>query len=261
MVDIGKPALHRATTLGYAPAQARQHRPWRETLLLVRYQARLLNWWFLLLVALGFLAAGFLVWLPAHATGAQVQSQALDLSRFTLEPGAGLLAALLASSLIVNDPALEVTLATRAGASEPALWRGLLIFVHLLLCSAAFLAWTLLQGVNYAPQQHPLALALLWLAPALVMGMLGLLGSLLTRNATLGLGLAVIPLAGSLFLYAKLVTMPATHPFLVSYTTSGGANAADWWTNRWTLLGAAAALALWNGWLLRHEERLLNSGQ
>lgn len=247
------------TSLRYTPGE-RQGR-WRETLLLARYHMQLLNWWLLLLVALGFLAAGFLVWLPLHAGGAQAQSQAVELSRFILEPGAGLLAAMLASSLIVNDPALEVALATRAGVARVTLWRGLLTFCALLLGSAAFLGWTLSQGVNYAPQRSWLALLMLWLAPTLVMGTLGLLGALLTRNAALGVVIAVIPLAASLFLYPKFVTIPQTHPFLISYTASGGQDASDWWINRLTLLGVAVVIALWNGWLLRREERLLSSGQ
>jgi hypothetical protein len=95
----------------------------------------------------------------------------------------------------------------------------------------------------------------------LVMGMLGLFGSLFTRNAALGLVIAIVPLAGSLLLYTKLVSIPATHPFFLSYTFSGGQDAHDWWINRLTLLGIAVALAVWNWWLLRQEERLLGIGQ
>ena len=250
-----------AASLHYAPVPAQPQRAWREVLLLARYHLRLLNWWLLLLMALGFLGAGFLVWLPLHAGGAQGLSQAIELSRFVLEPGTGLLAGMLASSLIVNDSLLEVTMATRAGISRLLCWRALLTFFFLLVCSAAFLVWSLIHGISYARQQSPLSLLLLWLTPVLVMGMLGLLGSLLTRNAALGLVIAAVPLAGSLFLYEKLVSMPATHPFFISYTFSGGQDTSDWWINRLTLLGIAVALGMWNWWLLWREERLLGSGQ
>lgn len=245
----------------YVTAGKQHQRPWRESLVLVGYHLRLLNWWLLLLVALGFLASGFLIWLPFHAGSAQGQVQAAELSRFVLEPGAGMLAALLASVLVVGDPLLEVTMATPATLTQPLFWRALLTFLLLLCCSAAFLAWTLLLGVGYMRQQNPLALTLVWLAPVLVMGLLGLLGALITRNAALGLVIAAIPLAGSLFLYPKLVTIPATHPYLITYTASGGQDARDWWVNRVALLGIALVLAVVNWLLLRREERLLGSGE
>jgi hypothetical protein len=254
-------SLQNTASFRYAPSRAQRQRAWREAILLAHYHLRLLNWWLLLLVALGFLSSGFLIWLPVHAGGAEAQEQAMALSQFVLEPGAGLLAGMLASSLIANDPLLEVTMVTRAGISSMILWRALLTFLLLLCCSAAFLAWTQANGITYARQQSPLSLLLVWLAPVLVMGMLGLLGSLLTRNSALGLVIAAVPLAGSLFLYQKLVSIPATHPFLLSYTSSGGQDAPDWWTNRLTLLSIAVALAVWNWWLLRREERLLGRGQ
>jgi hypothetical protein len=251
------PTLQRAVSFHYAPTSTQRQRPWREALLLARYHARLLNWWLVVLMALGFLGAGFLTWLPLHAGGAEALSQARGLGQFVLEPGAGLLT----SSLIVNDPLLEVTMATRAGIASMVLWRALLTFLLLLCCSAVFLAWSRAIGISYARQQSPLSLVLVWLAPVLVMGLLSLLGSLLTRNAALGLVIATVPLAGSLLLYQKLISIPATHPFFLSYTFSGGQDAPDWWTNRLTLLGIAGVIAVWNWWLLRHEERLLGSGQ
>jgi hypothetical protein len=256
-----QPTLQRAVSHHYAPTSTQRQRPWREAILLARYHTRLLNWWLVLLMALGFLGAGFLVWLPLHAGGAQGVSHAMELCQFVLEPSAGLLAAMLASSLIVNDPLLEVTMATRAGIARVVLWRALLTFLLLLFGSAAFVAWSLANGISYARQQSPLFLLFVWLAPVLIMGMLGLFGALLTRNAALGLVIAAVPLAGSLFLYAKLVSIPTMHPFFISYTFSGGQDAPDWWNNRLTLLGIAGVLAVWNWWLLRREERLLGNGQ
>ena len=71
--------------------------------------------------------------------------------------------------------------------------------------------------------------------------------------------IAALPLAASLFLYDVLRSTQATHPFLISYTYSGGQDASDWWANRLVLLGIALALAADNWWLLRREEHLLGS--
>jgi hypothetical protein len=250
--------LQSALSLRSASSTTKGRLPLREAGLLLFYHLRLLNWWLFALMALSFLGFGFLVWLPLHVGGSQGLSQAMGLSRFVLEPGAGLLAGMLASSLIVNDPLLEVTLATRAGIYGLVLWRALLTFFLLLCCSAIFLVWSLTNGISYARQQNPLYLLLVWLTPVLVMGMLSLLGSLVTGNAALGLALSAVPLAGSLFLYEKLLPIQATHSFFLSYTYSGGQDASDWWTNRLTLLGIALALAAWNWWLLRREERFLS---
>lgn len=244
-------------SLRYRPTQTHRRAPLRETALLIAYHARLLNRWLFLLMAFGFLGVGGLIWLALRVGGSQATGQVADLSRFLLEPGAGLIAALLASSLVVGDPLLEVLMATHTGIRGVVIWRTLLTFGVFLLCSAGFLVWSLANGVNYAKQQSPLYLALVWLAPVLVMGALGLLGALATRNAALGLALAMVPLAGSLFLYAKLSVIQATHPYYLSYTFSGGQDAADWWINRVTLLGVALALAILTTWLLGREEHLL----
>jgi hypothetical protein len=253
--------LKSASPLQYTSVLMKQHIPLREATLLARYHLRLLNWWLLLLMALGFPGAGGLVWLQLHTGLAQGMSNAIGISRFVMEPGVGLLAGMLASSLLVDDPLLEVMMATRTGVYGVLAWRSLLTFFMLLLCSAAYLAWSLTNGIGYARQQSPLFLLLLWLVPVLVMGMLGLFGALTTRNAALGLGIAAVPLAGSLFLYEKLFPIQATHPFFISYTYSGGQDTPDWWTNRLTLLGVALAFAIWNWWFLRREERLLDNGR
>lgn len=228
----------------------------REALLLARYHGRLLNWWLFLLMALGFLAVGFLAWLQMRAGGSQGLSHADTLSQFVMGPGAGLLAGMLASSLLVGDPLLEVLISTHTGISGAALWRASLTFGLLLLCSAVYLAWSLAHGISYARQQSSFFFLLLWFVPVLLMSMLGLFGSLLTRNAALGMVIATVPLAGSLLLAPVLLPIQEAHPFLVSYTFSGGQDASDWWINRLTLLGIAVVFATWNWWLLRREERL-----
>src|SRR5215472_7694816 len=167
-------------TSGYEPISARRQRSWRESALLARYHLRLLNWWLLLLTALGFLGSGFLVWLQLRIGGSDGLSHAAGLSRFVIEPGAGLLAGVVGSSLIIGDLSLEVTATTHTGIVEVALWRALLTCGVLLLCSAVFLIWSLGNGIIYATQQNVLYLLLLWLAPVLVMGSLGLFGSLAT---------------------------------------------------------------------------------
>src|SRR5579859_786421 len=135
--------LESASALQYAPIPAKQQRLLRETMLLARYHLRLLNWWLFLLMLLGFLGSVVLVWLQLRAGGSQGLSNAVDLSRFVMEPGAGLLAGMLASSLIVGDPLLEVTMATRAGIYRVVIWRALLTLSILALCSATYLVWSL----------------------------------------------------------------------------------------------------------------------
>ncbi|EFH85883.1 hypothetical protein [Ktedonobacter racemifer] len=254
-----KAALHDPFSWQYTPVSTQRHMPLREAALLACYHLRLLNWWLFLLLSLSFLGFGGLVWLQLHAGGSQGLSNAIELSRFVMEPGAGLLAGMLASSLIVGDPLLEVVMATRAGLYQVVNWRSGLAFFVLLLCSAAYLAWSLENGISYARQQSPLFLLLVWLSPVLVMGTLGLFGSLATHNAALGMAIATIPLAGAFFLQAKLLPIQATHPFIIPYTYWGEQDARDWWTNRLALLGIALALAIWNWWLLRREERLLGN--
>lgn len=251
----------RATRGAQRQTPQRPRAGWREVGLWLAFQIRLLNQWLFALAALGFLGAGALVAMQLRIGGPLGISNAAELSRLTLEPGAGLLAGMLASSLLVDDPLLELTMATRVGIAAVTLWRALLSMLLVACCSAGFLAWTLAHGVRYAHQQSALSLLLLWLAPVLLMGMLGLFGSLATGNGALGMVIAAIPLAGSLFLFPKLVTLPATHPFLITYTASGAQDAHDWWINRLTLLGIAAVFALWNWLLLRREERLLRTGQ
>lgn len=245
----------------YIPVSPKQHISLCEAALLLGYHLRLLNWWLFALMALGFIGSGTLVWLQLQIGSDQGLSNAIGLSRFVLEPGAGLLAGMLVSSLIVNDPLLEVTMATRAGISRVVTWRALLTLLLLLLCSAAYLTWSLANGISYARQQSILYLLLVWLAPVLVMGMLSLFSSLAARNAALGLVIAAVPLAASLFLYEKLLHIQATHPFFLSYTYSGSQDAPDWWVNRLALLGAALVFAVGNWWLLRREERLLHHGE
>src|ERR1700726_4209051 len=103
-----KSATRCTSPLQYEPMSVRQHMPLREGILLIFYHLRLLNWWLFLLILLGFLGSGGLVWLQLHTGGSQGLSRAAELSRFVMEPGAGLLAGMLASSLLVGDPLLEV---------------------------------------------------------------------------------------------------------------------------------------------------------
>jgi len=88
-----------------------------------------------------------LAWFAWHA-GAPGMSTATGLSRFVLEPGAGLLAAMLGGSLVTDDPARELTMATPTGVARVVVWRGSLALATLLLGSAAYLGWSLLLGVR-----------------------------------------------------------------------------------------------------------------
>jgi hypothetical protein len=222
--------------------------PLREAALLARYHLRVLGRAPLLLILLGFLGFAILLWFQAHDLRI-----GLELSLFVLEPFAALIAAMIGSALIINDPDLELLITTRTELVTLVIWRWLLSFIPLLICSTTFLIWSLANGIEYTASKIPL----IWLAPVLVMSMLGLLGSLLTRSATLGMTLAALPWAGSLFLSTPLAQWLATHWFFISETYSEGPNSPHWWMNRLTLLGCTLIFAVWNGWLLRREERLV----
>ncbi len=215
--------------------------PWREAALLARYHARILNRWLLGLMLLGFV-------------GLAVLSRNPDLRAevrwFALEPYPGLLAAMLGSSLLVGDPVLEVILATRAGGTGVLVGRFALSVALLALYSAGFLAIA-------APPERPLVLLVLWLAPVAFSALLGVFGTLSTRSPALGLTLALLPLAVSLFAAAPLLGWRGARWFLVTYTYAAGLDAPDWWINRLVLLSLALILAVGSGWLLRRDEHLL----
>ncbi len=223
--------------------------PWREAVLLARYHVRILNWWIFGLMLLGF--GGFAI----LSRNPDLQG---EICRFVMEPYVGLLAALLGSSLIMGDPILEVILVTRTGGAGVVIGRFLLSFFLLALCSAGFLAWSLSSGMNYARQQNLGLLLLLWLAPMSLMVMLGVFGALSTRSPALGLTLALLPLATSLFLATPLSSWRVARWFFVTYTYSAGADAPDWWINRLVLLGCALLLVIGTSWLLQHDEHLVN---
>jgi hypothetical protein len=258
MLSHERAARNSASHADYAPLSVKQRLPVREAILLARYHLRLLNWWLFCLMVLGFLGACALLWLELRPGGPMSLGHAISLSQFVLESGAGLVAGMLTSSLIVGDPVLEVTMTTRAGIYRVLLWRYLLTLCILLLCSTLYLTWSLWNGVSYAVQQNALFILLVWLAPVLVMSMLGLLGSLITRNAALGAVIAAIPLMAAIFMHDILLAIPAIHPFFIPYTYWGH-DAPDWWTNRLALLGVALALAAWTWYWLRREERLLGN--
>jgi hypothetical protein len=242
----------------YTSAPTARRMSWREAFLLATYHTRLLNWWLFLLMLLGFAGSAALLWLEVRAGTPDAFGHGDELSRFVLESGAGLVVAMLASSLVVGDPTLEVTMATRSGIYRVLAWRYLLTLFFLALCCAAYLAWSLLLGVSYAPQQTPLFFLLLWLAPALVMSMLGILGALATRNAALGAVIAAIPLMAALFLHNDLLPIAPVRPFFIPYTIWAYAS-PTWWSNRVSLLAVAVILALCCWRWLRREERLLGN--
>jgi hypothetical protein len=225
--------------------------------LLAHYHLRILKGWALIL--LSFLGFVVLLWFQLHGNSAEGVRLGEELSRFVMEPYLGLLAAMLGSSLLMNDPLLEVILTTRTGIVGVVLWRGLLSLCALWFCAGIYLVWSRGNAVSYIRQQNTLSLLLVGAAPALLMMMLGLFGSLMTGSAALGMTMAAIPLAASLFLYAPLSRWQVAHYFFITYTFSGGPESPDWWTNRLILLGCALGLAAGNGWLLHNEKHIVST--
>jgi hypothetical protein len=127
-------ALHGSTGERQSTSMAtKAPMPWREVVLLARYHLRILGVWLFLLVPLGFLGFAILLWLQTRSGGSEHLNQAIELSLFMLEPGAGLLAAMLGSSLLMNDALLEVSMATPTGIRGLAIWRAGLSLSVLLL--------------------------------------------------------------------------------------------------------------------------------
>lgn len=232
--------------------------PFSEIVLLLSYQLRLLNWWLFLLMGLGFLGSGAIFWFEVRTGTPLALGNGAELSRFVMESGTGLIAGMLASSLIVGDPALEVAMTTRTGIYRVLTWRYLLMCVFLLLASAAYLSYTLVLKTVYAQQQSLLYFLLLWLAPVLAMSMLGLFFAILTRSAALGAVIAALPLMIDLFVHDELLNIAGYRPFFIPFTIWAH-DASDWWLNRFVLVGIGLLLALACWWWLRREERLLGN--
>ncbi|GHO45916.1 hypothetical protein [Ktedonospora formicarum] len=245
------------STLEYRSLWGRRP-PLREIALLMYYHLRLLKWWPFLLMFLSFLGLGALLWYQLHLNDTQAISSATALSRFVMESVAGFFAGMFASALIVGDPLLEIMIVTRSGLYKIICWRAVLSLFMLLLPSAVFLAWSLGNGLHYAQQESLLFLMCVWLAPVLLMAMIGLLGSLFTHNTALGFVASILPLALALAFYPFLLPHKRAHSFFIPYT-SWGPDAIDWWNNRLTLLGIALLLAACNWWWLHHEELLLGN--
>jgi hypothetical protein len=252
MNDVISPAVE------YNGVAASRKISWHEAMLLATYHIRLLNWWLFLLMALGFVGSCWVFWLTAHTGTPLALGRGNELSRFVLESGSGLVAGALTSFLVVGDPMLEVMMATRAGIYKVVAWRYMLTLMFLLIFSASYLAWSLWYGTMYSTHQTVLFLLFTWLAPVLVMSMLGLLGALTTRNATLGAVIAALPLMANLFLKDDLLPIALYRPFFIPFTIWEH-DAADWWLNRFVLLGCGLLLALCCWWWLRREERLLGN--
>src|SRR5258708_14635096 len=176
--------------------------PLREALLLGIYHMRLLNWWLFLLMFLGFLGSCGIFWLTVRSGNPGAIDRGNEFSRFVLETGAGLVAGLLSSFLVVGDPLLELMIATREGIYKVLGWRLLLTLLILLLCSSAYLTWSLSWRAAYTVPQTFFSVLFVWIAPVFTMSMLGLLGSLLTRNAPLGAVIAAVPVMIALFMHS-----------------------------------------------------------
>lgn len=249
---------------GHTPNSALQYRQvsqqsrlsLSDTFLIFRYHLKVFSSWLLGLIGFGFGTCAIILWLQLKKGDAESLGNAAQLSLFVLESGAGLVAGLLASSLLIGDPLLEIMMVTSSGIGKVAAIRLFLSFGLLMVYSTLYLVWSLINGVVYAKEQGLLFFLLLWLAPVATVGMLAFFCSLITRNSALGLVIGLVPLAGALFLQPYLLLVEQLHPFIISYTLAGY-NAPDWWLNRLTLLAIGLGLAGLNGWILRKEERLL----
>jgi hypothetical protein len=223
---------------------------------LVGYHLRVLNWWILLLSMGGFVLGGGMVWFALHSGSAFSPSSVAGLSRFLLETGAGTIAGILGSWLILGDPALELLLVRRQGIGGIVVWRVLLLVLLLLLFSTGFLAWSLVLGVQYGAHPTLAWFFFLWLAPVAFLGTMGWILALLMRNASLGTVFIGLSVACATVLKDFVLTHEWLRLFYIELTVYEPA-APDWWWNRLVLMSSALLLALASWWWLRSEERLL----
>jgi hypothetical protein len=251
-------AMDRHTADSMTTSPSIRHMPLREAWLFAIYQLRLLNWWLFLFMIIGFLGSGALFWLTVRNGGPAAMSKGNELSRFVFESGAGLIAGCLTSFLIVGDTLLELQMTTRAGIGKILTWRYLLTFFILAICSAGFLTWTRLFGTTYTQHQTLLVWLFMWLAPVLVMSMLALLFSLLTRNAPLGTVMASLPLIADLLFHSDMLPVAGFRPFFIPFSI-WEYDAPDWWENRLALVGISLLLAIACWLWLRREEHLLGN--
>ena len=263
------PLSENAASFEYKSTSSTTLIPLREAFLLIKYHLRLLNWWLLLVMLLGFVGSGAMLWLVLNSGGQLATTHGNEFSRFILELGASLIAIVLTSVLVVGDPGLEVIMVTQEGISRVLIWRYLITLCVLFICAAGYLIWSLLLGVTYTVPQTALTLFMVWFAPVFVMSMLSMLTSLIARNAALGVVIAAIPLMSVLLFHNDLVNIMAAHLWVrvtflgvfFPYTLWGFEQPGWWWANRLLLIVEGLLLIYWSWWCLRKEERLLGKLQ
>jgi hypothetical protein len=215
-----------------------------------------MRWFILFLVVLSFVASGLILWIMTVIHYPILYRD--ELSRFILESGAGLIACMLGSTLLVNDAALELLLASRQGCWKIVIERTLLLWIILSVIAVCFVGWTSALGIQYSSYDTPWRLFCMWFVPTWLFTMLSLMASLLAKNSSMGGVLSGILLL--LELIMKDFFLNTSSLLLIFVPISmWKPDSHLWWSSRALLfgLGALIVLGIWR-WI-RREEHLLDA--
>ncbi len=228
----------------------------RDLLLLARYHLRVMQWPVWLLIAFCFLVAGAILWLMRQIHYPVMYQQ--ELSRFILEPGAGLIACMVGGALLVNDPALELLLVAHQGIRPTFMLRVSIAWLMLGVPAALFALWSLRLGTDYFHSFSWWRMFCLWFIPTWLCTQLSFFAALLTRQARMGgvIGGSLILLElfmKDLFLQQTLLR------WLFVPLSLWLPNTSIWGASRALLFCLGTLLLAGSWWWMEHEERLLGA--
>jgi hypothetical protein len=208
------------------------------------------------LIALCFLAASIILWQMRQIHYPLLYQQ--ELSSFILEAGAGLIASMVGGALLVNDPALELLLASPQGIRKVFIIRLGIAWLMLAVPAALFVLWSRRLGIDYFHNFSWLRLFCLWFIPTWLCTQMSFLTALLTRQAIMGgvIGGSLILLElfmKDLFLQQTLLL------WLFVPISQWLPDASIWGPSRALLFCLGAVMMICSLWWVEREERVLGA--
>jgi hypothetical protein len=224
----------------------------------LRYHLKLLNYEYLLVMGVVWALGAFLTWFAYHSFNQDAMTIAV------LELVFPVPVAVLASAIFASDPARELVCAAERPVWQVVLSRLGIILGLLLLMALLFDGYLAALGITLPGQGNWLERQLVWLSPALVLGLAALLASLWSRSATIGASVAVGVWLLEILLHQLLTKEVLLYGFWLSasqrlflFATFWETTASFWLENRALLLGVGAVLALVCFWRLSRSEWLV----
>ncbi|GCE49889.1 hypothetical protein EI42_06114 [Thermosporothrix hazakensis] len=220
------------------------------------YHLRVMRWYVLFLVLLGFVGAALVLRLMVWIHYPLIYQY--ELCRFVLEAGAGLIACMLGSTVLVNDPALELLIASRVGCWKIILGRVLLIWLILGVMNACFVGWTYALGLHYSSSDTPWRLFCMWFVPTWLFTLLALIASLFSRHSAMGGVLGALLLLLELLMKDFFLNYTVLLPFFVPLSI-WFPDSSIWWSSRALLFGIGILIAIGVRLRIRRDEALLSA--